>query len=111
MTPKLTLGTRMTRTKDGVAGLVETVAGEPRVTYLLYGDKIVAPRAEAWEPADPPQWPLRQEEIKDVAMAADAMLRSLVMHQPNRFWEAPSDTAFDPGLVQVIAEYLGDGKK
>lgn len=107
MTTKHPLGTRMTRTRDGVMGVVETVADEPRIAYLLYGDKIYAPRSEAWEPADPPTWPLRQEEILDVAMAADSMLRSLVMHQPNRFWEPPSETAFDPGLVKVVSEYLG----
>lgn len=97
----------MTRTRDGVMGVVEALpGGDLRIAYLLYGDKIIAPRAEVWEPADPPVWPLRQEEMKDVAMAADQMLRSLVMHQPNRFWESPPETAFDPGLVKVITEYL-----
>jgi hypothetical protein len=104
---KLANGTKMRRSSDGVAGTVEMVFGESRICYLEFGESKIAPRSERWEPSDPPSWPLRDEEKLDVALAADAMLRSIVMHQPNRYWEPPSGTAFDPGLVHCVVAYLG----
>lgn len=103
----------MVRLEDGMAGEVAMVTPpgypepEKRIVFQLHGERLIAGKQEKWVPADPGPLPLRIEEILAVARTADSMLRSLVRHEPFRWWEPLSTEMFDAKLVKVIVDYLG----
>lgn len=106
----LILHQRMVRGSDGMAG--EVVGGihdeRFRIAFKDRGQWVMVPSHQEsdWAPALKPVKTLRDEEKKLVAQAADAKLRALVLHEPDRFWEPPPEDPFDGGLFQVIMEYL-----
>lgn len=109
------VGTRMLRVEDGRQGQVELACMpgtngpmEPRVVYYDRGERIIASKLEKWIEDLPPAKTLRKEEIVHVAWYADRALRAVERHEPLRFWEKPNsdDEPHDPGLVEVIAQYL-----
>lgn len=111
----MTPGDRMVRLEDGMAGVVAMVtppgypAPEQRIVFELHGERLIAGKQEKWVPADPGPLPLREEEKRAVAYTADRVLRSLVKHEPTRWWEPMylQDDPFDAQLVKVIVDYLG----
>lgn len=104
----LFLGAKMLRIDDGRVGAVEMVNGEARVTYWDRGERIVAPKGEKWDRVELQVLPLRDEEIREVAMEADRALRAIEKHEPTRWWQPVDIDAppYDAGLVQVIVDYL-----
>jgi hypothetical protein len=98
----------MIREGDGMQGVVTCGRdGVARVAYKDRGEWHVAQAREAWsEDIDPPG-KLLESEKRAVAMAADQVLRSIVKHQPNRFWEEAPSEPFDAMLVRVIIDHLG----
>lgn len=105
-------GDRMVRLGDGMKGVVQPVDGAGlRVIYFDRGERCVAGKQEKWERETPPPQAMRQEEKLAVAFTADRMLRSLVNHEPTRWWEPLLNVEpFDPGLVDTIVAYLGTRK-
>lgn len=104
----------MVRLEDGMSGVVAMVTPpgypepEKRIVFELHGERLIAGKQEKWVPADPGPLPLREEEKLEVACAADQCLRSIVKHEPARWWEPKRVTdPFDAQLVKVIVDYLG----
>ena len=108
MTSLPPIGTRMVRVSDGTIGkVIQEPDGNARIHYQDRGDWHRAAKAEQWVPADPPSWPLREEEKRSVAQMADCKLRAIVNHEPDKFWwEGAPAEPFDQGLVACIMEYL-----
>lgn len=107
----------MVRTDDGMRGTVELVSmpglfeqqdyKELRIVYFDRGEKRIAGKREVWEPEKAPSRKLLAEEIGLVAFAADQQLRALDSNSPFRWWEmSKPKTLHDPGLVDLITEYL-----
>lgn len=112
----MTPGTRMVRLEDGMAGIVELVQPpgypgyEPRITFSLHGERLVAGKQEKWVPADAGPLPLREEEKLEVARVADHWLECIVKHLPRYTAGALSmhrGDPFDAQFVKVIVDYLG----
>lgn len=98
----------MIREGDGMLGVVTCGKdGVARVAYKDRGEWHIASGKEVWAADDPPPGKLLESEKRAVAMAADEVLRSIVLHKPNRFWQEPSAEPFDEKLVRVVVEYLG----
>ena len=98
----------MIREGDGMQGVVTCGAdGVARVAYKDRGEWHVALSKERWSADVDPPGKLLESEKRAVAMAADQCLKSIVLHQPNRFWEEPSSEPFDAVLVRVIIDHLG----
>lgn len=112
----LPLGEVMQREEDGVRGIVveeELGAGlVRRIAYYDRGERRIASTKEKWHPVEMPATVMRAEEKLAVAYAADAKLRAIRLHEPDRFWEKPdfSEEPHDPGLVMAILHYLGTTK-
>ena len=81
--------------------------GVARVAYKDRGEWHVAGGKEVWAKDEDPPCRLLESEKRAVAMAADEVLRSIVLHKPNRFWQEPAAEPFDAKLVRVVIEYLG----
>lgn len=101
-------GERMVRVDDGMRGVVELVEGEHRIVYVDRGERLIAPKREKWAAEETRRPPMRPEEIREVAISADRVLRALDRHEPSRWWEPVRLDApvYDQGLVQVITDYL-----
>lgn len=110
----LVVGTRMVRVEDGMRGVVEVQQdwdGKASAAIFYYdrGELMRAKKNEIWEPEMTPPKKLTDEEIERVARMADAQLRSLERHEPFSWWKANPcwlEPTHDPGLVEVITEYL-----
>lgn len=103
----MTPGQRVIRVDDGRSGTVELVNGEPRVVYFDRGERRVAPKLERWDPLEG-DFPLRDEEMLEVALEADRALRAIEKHEPTRWWQPVrlDQAPYDAGLVEVIVGYL-----
>lgn len=102
------VGTRMLRESDGMQGVV--TCGRDEVKHIAYKDRgewRVASAKESWRVDEDPPGKLLDAEKRAIAMAADQALRSIVKHQPNRFWEEAPQEPFDALLVRTIVDYLG----
>lgn len=108
MSGRISYGARMVRVEDGQMGVMQEHQGELRIFYEDRGEQLIAPKREKWEVFDPAPGRMREEEKLRVALVADRYLRSLVRHEPHRYWEPIDEGAepFDAGLVKVIVEYL-----
>lgn len=98
----------MIREGDGMQGIVTCGRdGVARVAYKDRGEWHVASSKEKWAVDAEPPGRLLESEKRAVAMAADQVLRSIVKHQPNRFWEEAPAEPFDAMLVRLVIDYLG----
>jgi hypothetical protein len=98
----------MIREGDGMQGVVTCDRDEVhRIAYKDRGEWHVAQSKEKWVVDEDPPGKLLESEKRAVAMAADQCLKSIVKHQPNRFWEEPAKEPFDSMLVRVVIDYLG----
>lgn len=102
------VGQKMMRVDDGALGEVKKTERGKVVTYMDRGSERHAARGEEWVPVDDFRRPLLREETLLVALTADRTLRAIERNEPDRFWEKldPLGERHDPGLVQVITEYL-----
>lgn len=112
----LRIGAQMIRQSDGKRGAVEwvtdhmvlTAPSALKVVYYDRGEKMVAKSGEKWVEFGAVPSHLTEAERHRVAAVADRMLRSLVEHQPFKWWQLDEEApVFDDGLVKVIVEYLG----
>lgn len=99
----------MVRIDDGQRGVVAQNGPELRILYLDRGEERLALKSEKWVPDEFVPGPLRMEERYLVALYADRALRAYELNEPHRYWEKPAltDVPYDPGLLRVIADYLG----
>lgn len=103
-------GASVTRVDDGMRGVVRRdERGNPQIVYLDRGSEVIAERKEHWELDPQPFRRLRAEEIREIASAADRILRAMDEGSASPlYWlrAAPRDS-YDPELVDLITDYLG----
>ena len=94
--------------QDGRRGVVVEDDGRMFVSYSHAATRMRAKLDGNWTEEALPRWPMREEEIRMVALWADRALRSLEQHRPDEHWRPIEGTepVYDEGLVRVITDYL-----
>jgi hypothetical protein len=62
-----------------------------------------------WMPVRGQRSPLREEEMRRIAQAADHALRALEQNEPFRYWDMAGvamEAPYDQGLISTIVNYL-----